>query len=248
MQKSRRIKLLVGITLITIFIFILLLLIYRGTIRPNRILVSKKYSKGVDLSHYQGNVDMNALAEQGIDFIYIKATEGSSFVDDHYSDNNKNAMETRLLTGAYHFFSFDSDGETQAKHFIQTIGNQKGKLIPAVDVEYYGDKRKNPPDLQDVQSSLKKCLDVLEEEYQCKPVIYTTLPFYNKYIRGDFEEYPLWIRNVYFPANIFPGKHWTFWQYDDKTIWEAYQGGDRYIDVNVFHGDQRELEQTMVIQ
>lgn len=248
MQKTRKKRLLIGIISGTAAILILLLLIYQGTIRPNKLLVSKEYSKGVDLSHYQGNVDMDALAKQGIDFIYIKATEGSSFVDDYYIDNNKNAQKTKLLTGAYHFFSFDSDGETQAKHFIQTIGNQKGKLIPAVDVEYYGNKRKNPPDVQAVQISLQKCLDILEEEYQHKPVIYTTIPFYNKYIRGTFEEYPLWIRNVYFPANIFPGKHWIFWQYNDKTTWDAYQGGDRYIDVNVFHGDRLKLEQEMVVQ
>lgn len=248
MQNIKRIKLLIGIAFVIIFISALLLLIYRGTIRPNRLLVSKKYSKGVDLSHYQGDVNMEALAKQEIDFIYVKATEGSDFVDDHYANNNKNAMDAGLLTGAYHFFSFDSEGVTQAEHFIKTIGNQKGKLIPAVDVEYYGNKRKNPPDVQDVQTSLQKCLDTLEEEYRHKPVIYTTIPFYNKYIRGNFEEYPLWIRNVYFPANIFPGKHWTFWQYDDKTTWDAYQGGDRYIDVNVFHGNRLKLEQDMVVQ
>lgn len=245
MQKSRKKILFTGIILI--ILFILLLLIYQGILRPNRILIPGKYSKGVDLSHYQGDVDMDALAKQDIDFIYIKATEGSTFVDDYYANNNRNAIESGLLTGAYHFFSFDSDGRTQAEHFIRTIGDQKGRLIPAVDVEYYGDKRKNPPNVQDVRSSLEKCLNTLEEEYQHKPVIYTTLPFYTKYIQGNFEEYPLWIRNVYFPANIFPGKQWTFWQYDDKTVWDAYRGGDRYIDVDVFHGNREMLEQTMVI-
>lgn len=39
----------------------------------------KKYPvRGVDVSHYQGDIDWDTLANQGIDFAFIKATEGSS--------------------------------------------------------------------------------------------------------------------------------------------------------------------------
>ena len=39
-----------------------------------------------------------------------------------------------------HFFSFDSEGEQQAVNYIQTVGKLEGKMIPVVDVEYYGDE------------------------------------------------------------------------------------------------------------
>lgn len=227
-------------------LLVLVLLIHWGTIRPNRHLVPGRYCKGVDISHYQGRVDMDMLSLQGIDFIYVKATEGSKTVDEYYARNAQNAMDAGLLSGAYHFFSFDSAGRTQAQHFIQTIGSQDGNLIPAVDIEYYGNKRKNPPKIDDVTSSLQECLDLLEEEYHQKPVIYTTLSFYHKYIRGRFQEYPLWIRNVYFPAVISVGKNWTFWQYDDKTALVGYEGDEKYIDKNVFHGDWNKLEKLKV--
>ena len=229
-------------------ILIIILLIQYGTIRPNKIFVSKSSCRGVDISHYQGDVDMDKLADQGIDFLYIKATEGVDYIDEYYETNAKNAKKAGLLSGAYHFFIFDSDGISQAEHFIDVIGRQNGRLVPTVDIEYYGDKRKNKPDVDKVRQSLQECLDVLENEYGQKPVIYTTMPFYYRYIKGKFNEYPLWIRNVYFPAGISVGGKWTFWQYDDISKLDGYKGETKYIDMDVFHGSKEEMEKSMVLK
>ena len=43
--------------------------------------------RGVDVSVYQGDIDWQILADQNIDFAFIKATEGSSFVDPNFSYN-----------------------------------------------------------------------------------------------------------------------------------------------------------------
>lgn len=59
---------------------------------------------GVDVSAYQADIDMNALKEQNIEFIYIKASEGSAHKDSRFEENWKNAEEAGLLSGAYHFF------------------------------------------------------------------------------------------------------------------------------------------------
>lgn len=89
---------------------------------------------------------MNKLKEQNIKFIYIKATEGSKTKDNKFDENWTNTKNAELLSGAYHFFSYDSEGKTQAENFIKTVGKDiKGRLLPAVDVEYYGDKEQNPP-------------------------------------------------------------------------------------------------------
>lgn len=228
-----------------IFLLAVCGLVICGAFRPNRFLVSGDYCRGVDVSHYQGRIDMAALKEAGIEFVYIKATEGSGTVDERYKENSSNARASGLLTGAYHFFSFDSDAETQAAHFISTVGGQSGNLVPMVDVEYYGNKRKNPPEVQETADSLQQCMDILEKEYNRKPVIYTTLSFYGKYIKGRFEEYPLWIRSVYYPAQFCVGDSWTFWQYDDKMVLDAYEGDEKYIDMNVFHGSREEMERRM---
>lgn len=225
---------------------IIILLIHHGTIKINKIFVSQSYCQGVDISHYQGDVDMDRLADQGVDFLYIKATEGTDYVDERYDTNARNAKKAGLLSGAYHFFVFDSEGKSQAEHFIDVIGRQNERLVPTVDIEYYGDKHKNKPDVKKVRQSLQECLDVLEDEYEQKPVIYTTLPFYYRYIKGAFEEYPLWIRNVYFPAGISVGGKWTFWQYDVNKL-DGYKGETDYIDRDVFHGSKKELENKMLL-
>ena len=104
-------------------------------LRINTWIVSDRDTIGVDLSEYQADVDMPGLKEQGIEFVYIKATEGSGHVDSRFAENWENAQECGLPAGAYHFFSFDSAGKMQAQNYINTVGALRGKQIPAVDVE-----------------------------------------------------------------------------------------------------------------
>ena len=200
---------------------------------PCRFSAGSYQVKGIDVSHYQGDIDWNVIKVQGIKFAYIKATEGSTYTDEYYHQNHSEAVENGISVGAYHFFSFDSKGETQAGHFIETIGQQDGMLIPAVDVEYYGDKKKNPPEGQELRKELSLMLDILEEYYGCKPLIYSTQSFYHKYLEGYYEEYPLWIRNVYLP----PTQDWIVWQYSDKLKLEGVNGDEQYVDCDVCIGD-----------
>lgn len=230
---------------IIILIIILLtgFLILHKNIRVTPVFAGKYELCGVDVSHYQGSIDFAQIREQGIDFVFIKATEGSSHKDECFDENWENAKQTELFMGAYHFFSFDSSGKMQADHFISTAGSLKGKLPPVIDVEYYGDKEKNPPNPEKVAEQLEDMLTVLEEHYQTKPVIYTTYKAYKDFIKGRFEEYPLWIRNVYYPP-VF--KNWTFWQYTDRAELTGYEGTEKYIDMNVFKGTREDLKNMIL--
>ena len=229
-------------------ILLFLLLLLTGT-----LIVSKKISitplwadryevQGVDVSHYQGKVDWSKLRQTGISFAFIKATEGSSSVDEQFTDNWRNASETDLCIGAYHFFSFDSPAEDQAALFCETVGGLKGKLPPVVDVEYYGDKEKHPPEEEETIAEIQNMMDILEEKYQVKPILYTTYKVYQRYIRGNFDHYPLWIRNVYYKPGPDLGRDWLFWQYTDTARMEGYHGEEPFIDRNVFAGSRQELE------
>ena len=191
---------------------------------------------GVDVSEYQHDIDMSVLKEQGIQFVIIRATEGSHYVDEKFRVNWKNAHEAELVCGAYHFFSFDTPGATQAANFIAAVGDLEGDLIPVVDVEYYGSKRANPPEKEDVIRELQRYLTVLEKRYGVKPMIYASREIRKNYLEGSFDEYPYWIRNVYYPVRISYGKDWTIWQYRDTAILDGYSGGEKYIDMNVLNG------------
>ncbi len=232
-------------------IFMMSILILAGcillkVIKLNTLWTHRYPIQGIDVSHYQGDIDWQILQNQGIDFAFIKATEGSSSIDEKFFKNWKEASDTSIKIGAYHFFSFDSKGQTQAENYIQTVGSLNDKLVPVVDVEYYGNKAKNPPPKENVISELTDMLQFLEQEYGVKPIIYTTYPVYYKYLDEAFTEYPLWIRDVYlYPITL--KDQWTFWQYSDTAVLEGYNGPEKYIDKNVFYGDMAELNEFIVL-
>ena len=213
----------------------------------NKWFVNEKSSTiGVDVSSYQADIDMNKLKEQNIEFIYIKATEGSKLRDNCFADNWKNAKNAGLLSGAYHFFSYDSEGKTQAENFINTVGaDMKERLIPAVDVEYYGDKEENPTEKEDVIRELKIYLEMIEKEYGVKPLIYTRSDVYEKYLKGEFDEYKKWMSGLYMPLSWSYQDDWYIWQYLNRGELEGYSGGEKYIDLNVLNKD-KELSDLIV--
>ncbi len=244
-SKKRKCVAVCAILAVFLLLCVAAILIAFKKIKVNSYFADQYPMRGVDVSHYQGEIEWELFREQGISFAFIKATEGSSFVDERYETNWENARAAGLYVGAYHFFSFDSPASAQAEHFIATVGDLSGTLPPTVDIEYYGDKSKNPPEKEQVVSQLQELLSALEEEYGVKPIIYTTYTVYNKYIRDGFEDYPLWIRNVYYPPGDI-GRQWTFWQYSDTGTLRGTSGEEKYVDLNVFYEEQKELEKLPV--
>ena len=233
MNKSIR-RILIGTVLFLMGVMIpLAILILTKTVCINKMFVSDDDIIGVDVSEYQDKIDMKRLSEQNIDFVYIRATEGSSYQDACFRENWKNAHECGLLAGAYHFFSFDSSGETQARNYIETVGELEGDLIPVVDFEYYGDKEKNRPDKEKVLRELHIFLEILEKEYGVKPMIYTLKNIYSVYLDDEVDGYPLWVRNVFYPAALDGWGDYVMWQYLDTAQLDGYSGGEKYIDMDV---------------
>lgn len=193
---------------------------------------------GVDVSTYQGDVDWTVLAGQGVDFAFIKATEGSSLQDRRFSDNWEKAQAAGVRVGAYHFFSYDSPGKTQAENFIATVPVTPGALPPVVDVEFYGDKLQNLPDKDHVRSVLNPLLEILEEHYGVKPILYVTYRSYDLYLKDGYEDYAFWFSS---PMVAPLGKDWTFWQYSHSARLEGYYGSEERIDLNVFRGSEEEF-------
>lgn len=192
-------------------------------------------AKGVDVSSYQENVDFSKLKEQGVEFAYIKATEGDTHVDKTFAVKWAAAKEAGLTAGAYHYFSYEVSGATQAANFIETVGEiEAGRLIPAVDMELTVEEVYHPPEKSEVVAGLKAFLAVVEEKYGVKPLIYAQKDYFEKYLKDDFSEYPRWARNVFYPVWIDFGEEWAVWQYSDRGELEGYSG-EKYIDMNVLN-------------
>lgn len=210
-------------------------------IHPNELLVGKYEVRGVDVSSYQGKIDWQTLSSQDISFAYIKATEGSSWTDDRFEYNFSEARKAGLKAGAYHFFSFDSSGASQAEHFIDTVDVTSDALPPAIDLEFYGKYFDARPDMEKVLTELRAMADALEEHYGVRPVIYTTGKAFDLYIKGtEFEDHSIWTRQVYVP--FAKAEKWDFWQYSDTKKLGGYDGDEQYIDMNVFNGTKEDFE------
>lgn len=250
MKKGLKIIITISIIvliLLAVIFFTVFILAKQKKIFINKWFVDENNSIiGVDVSAYQANIDMNKLKEQNIKFIYIKATEGSKKQDDRFAQNWENAKNADLLSGAYHFFSYDSEGKTQAENFIKTVGDDiQGRLLPVVDVEYYGDKEQNPPNKADVVRELRVFLEILEEKYGVKSIIYTRADIYNNYLKDEFDQYKKWISSFYTPISWNYKDEWYIWQYLNRGQLEGYTGGEKYIDLNVLNND-KDLEDLIV--
>ena len=231
-----------AILIILIFLSALLaLLLYLGIVHINNPSKAKYPVNGVDVSAYQGQVDWDTLSSQDIDFAYIKATEGSTFKDSCFEYNWKEAGETDLRIGAYHFFSFESSGEKQAANFIDSVDAIPMMLPPVIDVEYYG-KYQNEDDIDvvEIRAELRNMISILKEEYGVNPVLYVSEETYNTIVAQEFSDCDIWYRSVY--GKIDGDLDWTFWQYSNRHRLNGYEGEEPFIDMNVFYGSKEEFE------
>ena len=241
MKKKTHKWIIICVIALGITAFLLFELVWNGVVILNSASSRDYEIRGVDVSSYQGQIDWNTLADSGISFAFIKATEGSTHVDKYFQTNFENAQKTSLAVGAYHFFSYDSSGIAQAESFISTVEAFDGMLPPVIDLEFYGDKEKDPPSRDYVSRELGAMLDALEEHYGTKPIIYTTEKVYELYLADSCTEYDIWIRNVISTPRMSDGREWTFWQYTNRERLDGYKGEEKFIDMNVFNGSEEEF-------
>jgi lysozyme len=81
--------------------------------------------RGIDVSHWQGDLSKEWWAnayKEGYRFAFLKATEGTIFIDGNYQENKDRAQEAGLKVGAYHFARPQYSGIAQAEHFINIAG------------------------------------------------------------------------------------------------------------------------------
>jgi lysozyme len=91
---------------------------------------------GMDVSAYQGNIDWQRVKRAGVEFVFIKATEGATYIDKVFARNRSGAREVAIPCGAYHYFQPNVSAPSQIENLVRTVGRlQKGDLPPVLDVE-----------------------------------------------------------------------------------------------------------------
>lgn len=206
--------------------------------------IPRNYSiHGIDVSKYQGNIswqDVKQMNVQGvkIDFAFIKATEGISRIDEQFRRNWFNAAKAGITRGAYHFFIASKSGKAQAENFLETAQLQKGDLYPVLDVEEtYG------VSTDVLQQRVSDWLQMVEKKYHVKPIIYTNAEFYNLFLAGRFDNYPLWVAHYLAQHKPRIQRDWFFWQHNEAA---HVNGIGHFVDFNVFNGDSLDFKKLLL--
>ena len=227
-----------GILFVTSLVLVAgVVFVYFGVISLQSPSVLRFPARGVDVSSYQGDIDWATLSKQGISFAFIKATEGSGHSDDYFVPNLEGAEKAGLRAGAYHFFSFDSEADTQFANFISVVPKGSMSLPPVIDFEFYGGYHDgNLPDVNKARGSLYEMTQLLKGHYGVTPIIYCGEKMYDVFLNGqsEFADNPIWIRNIFREPSLSDGRAWTFWQYSNRTVLPGI--AREYVDMNVFNG------------
>ena len=195
-----------------------------STVNPDNVQFD-----GIDISKHQGTINWEELKKnQKIKFIYIKATEGSDFVDPSYRDNIRNARKHGFKVGSYHFLSTRSAATTQFYNFIRTAKREDQDLLPIIDVE-----KISPWSPQQLRDSVKVFADLIEDYYGCKPLIYTSEKFFTSNLGRAFANYPLFIAK-YSDNQPNIGYKWILWQFTDRGLFKPVKGNNGKVDMSRF--------------
>ena len=186
--------------------------------------------QGIDVSHHQGAIDWAALPAQGVDFAYIKASEGGDYRDDRFAQNWAAAARAGVPRGAYHFFTLCRSGAEQAANFIAAV--PRGTMLPpAVDLEFLGNCRARLP-ADRVLPEVRAFVTRIEAHYGQQAILYLTREFDQAYGVSAAISRPLWLRSLVFAPTWSP-RPWTLWQ---ASNFRRLRGIDGRVDWNVRTG------------
>ena len=198
---------------------------------------------GIDVSKYQQTIMWEAVRDMQVKnirlgFAFIKATEGNGNTDSYFKRNWRKARAAGLVRGAYHFFIATKDGRKQAENFIDRVELETGDLPPVLDVE----QTFSLP-AEKIRKEISTWLNMVEQHYGVTPIIYTNVDFYEKYLKGYFDNYPLWVAHYLQPNEPRISRPWDFWQHSEEG---RVNGILSRVDFNVFHGDSAEFRSLLV--
>jgi lysozyme len=193
---------------------------------------------GTDVSKYQGEVDWAKAKANGISFAFLKATEGGDRVDDYFAQNWRQARAVGIPRGAYHFYYFCRTAEDQARWFIRHVPKDASALPPVLDMEWnhLSPTCKLRPPAAKVRSEMRIFLDMVTRHYGKRPIIYTSIDFFEDNGLSSFRDYPFWLRSVSgHPTEKYGDHPFVFWQYTGTGQVPGIPGD---ADINVFNGSE----------
>lgn len=199
---------------------------------------TEKATYGIDVSVHQGKIEWGEISTfrgHPITFVYIKATEGATRKDRTYERNIEEARKTDLLIGSYHFFKANRDPKTQFDNFQSIVDRSKQDLVPMIDVEEIvgvGEEL--------FKERLHTFVQLIEEYYGKKPLIYSQNSFFNRHLADRYSSYPLMIARYHTQQPRLDNDiKWTIWQFTEEGKLDGIRG---YVDLNILNNEVASID------
>ncbi len=216
-------------------------LFYLGILQINNPDKTRFPIRGIDVSHFQQEINWQALKTEDVRFVFIKATEGGDLRDPAFNENWNESKRAGFIRGAYHFFTFCRAGKEQAQNFIKTVPVEAETLPPVIDLEFGGNCSARP-EREVLLKELKDFIGETERVYGQQPILYIKYDSYDTYLKGEFQNLHLWIQDRFFQPELSDKRRWSFWQYSSRG---RLQGIKTYVDLNIFNGAEQEFNQLL---
>lgn len=189
----------------------------------------RRHYDGIDVSDHQKRIDWDEVAkDKDVKYVYIKATEGATYVSNLYRYNLENARKHGIKVGSYHFLRTGSRIRDQFDNFKRVVKKGEQDLLPVLDVEV-----RQGWSNQQMRDSVKLFCDLIEDHYGCRPLIYTSSSFYDNILGRAFNVYPLFIARY---SNTQPtlksGTDWVMWQFSERG---RIRGISTNVDLSCFN-------------
>lgn len=217
-----------------IYVSILIILLLQ-LLMPTTVLALSPASLptylGMDVSAWQGYIDYAKAKADGIEFVYIKATEGTWYTDRYLSYNYENAKRQGMKVGVYHFVRATSieGARAEARYFANAISGLEIDCRLAMDFEEFGNLS-----VSQINEISQVFLQETQEITGKEMVIYSnTNDAIHIFSQNLANQYPLWVANYGVDEPYDNGK-WSSWVGFQYTSQGSINGVNGNVDLNRF--------------
>lgn len=182
---------------------------------------------GIDISGNQKGINLITVP---CDFVIVKATQGTTFINPEFEKQIGQAEQLGKYLGVYHYAG-KGGFQNEAEHFLNTVKDYIGKAILVLDWESYQNSNWGDP------YYAVKLLDYVKNKTGITPFIYMSKSVCREHKSVWNPEYPLWCAQ-YANKDVVYGykdKPWT----DSKGFgpWQGckifqYTGNGRLVGYN----------------
>ena len=197
--------------------------------------------KGIDVSRYQNNIDWEKVAQDDVEYAFIRLgirgyTEGVIQEDATFENNIKGALRNNIDVGVYFFTQATSveEAEEEARYVLDMIEPYKVNYPVVIDVETVSNANARTHDLtkeERTQYCIAFCEIIKDAGYT--PMIYGNLKTFMLMLDIEqIEDYDKWF--AYYDEKFYFPYDFKVWQYTDKG---KVNGVNTDVDLNISFED-----------